>query len=307
MGLDIGGSHTRGVLSPPADTRARRAPGPANVQNVPAEQARALASVLLSLEPRPPHRWSRAPAAWTPRTTPLGWPVSPFLRLPGPVRERDGRRTTPSSPPRRLVVTRPDRAIAGTGSVAWAWHDSGREARSGGWGTRSATRAAATGSAGRPCATCCGGPSPLPGMTGKRYRVVLEHAGLATHPTRSSRVPRPPGPAPTGRACATVCELAASGTPRPPAAGRGRRGSPRTSCSRWRAPWPSRCPSSWAVGLTGSAVGLHVAERLREQGLAVTLLDANWSWGRRRWPAAPRADRAGQTRGSALTHHDRDA
>ncbi|WP_143470054.1 hypothetical protein [Kocuria marina] len=72
VGLDIGGSHTRGVLfrgdSPVREARS----GSANVQNVSRERAaQSLREIFARLEPPPGTTVLAAPAVWTPRTTPL--------------------------------------------------------------------------------------------------------------------------------------------------------------------------------------------------------------------------------------------
>ncbi|WP_317259822.1 hypothetical protein [Kocuria atrinae] len=84
IGLDIGGSTTRGVLF--RDGQAvRHAKGPsANVQNVSADAAAAaLRDVFGELGPGLPPQWSPAPVAWTPPPTPLGSRISSVL-FPGP-------------------------------------------------------------------------------------------------------------------------------------------------------------------------------------------------------------------------------
>ena len=276
VGLDIGGSHTRGVLfhrrTPVREARS----GSANVQNVPAEQARAcLASVLFELG--------------APPTTPVvagsgGVDTAhDAARLAGLIRSAgclDPSASVTAVHDTRLILaagghTSGIALIAGTGSVAWGVDDSGREVRSGGWGYllgdegsgywigREAVRHVLRRS-----------QQPVAGDDGEALtRVVLEHAGVAEptdligafhdHPDRThwAGLARP------------VCELAASGDAAASALVAAAAGHLSDLVLTVAGAMAEPLPVVVGGGLTGSAVGLHVAERLREQGLAVTLLD----------------------------------
>ncbi|KUP26876.1 N-acetylglucosamine kinase [Kocuria rhizophila] len=276
MGLDIGGSHTRGVLfhgrAPVREARS----GSANVQNVPAEQARAcLASVLSELG--------------APPTTPVvagsggvdtahdAARLAGLIRSAGPL---DPSASVTAVHDTRLILaagghTSGIALIAGTGSVAWGVDASGHEVRAGGWGYllgdegsgywvgREAVRRVLRRS-----------QQPTAGDEGEALtRVVLEHAGVAEptdligafhdHPDRShwAGLARP------------VCELATSGDAAASALVAAAAGHLADLVLTVAGAMAEPLPVVVGGGLTGSAVGLQVAERLREQGLSVTLLD----------------------------------
>lgn len=276
MGLDIGGSHTRGVLfrgrTPVREARA----GSANVQNVPAEQARAsLESVLTEL--------GASPA--TPVVAGSGGvdTAHDAARLAGLIRTAgslDPSASVTAVHDTRLILaagghTSGIALIAGTGSVAWGVDVSGREVRAGGWGyllgdegsgywigreaVRRVLRRAQQSAAG--------------GEEDALTRVVLEHAGVAEptdligafhdHPDRShwAGLARP------------VCELATSGdavAAALTAAAAEHLADLVLTVARAMA---EPLPVVVGGGLTGSAVGQRVAELLQGQGLSVTLLD----------------------------------
>ncbi|MGX0886810.1 N-acetylglucosamine kinase-like BadF-type ATPase [Kocuria rhizophila] len=276
VGLDIGGSHTRGVLfrgrTPVREARA----GSANVQNVPAEQARAcLASVLTEL--------GASPA--TPVVAGSGGvdTAHDAARLAGLIRTAgslDPSASVTAVHDTRLILaagghTSGIALIAGTGSVAWGVDVSGREVRAGGWGyllgdegsgywigreaVRRVLRRAQQSAAG--------------GEEDALTRVVLEHAGVAEptdligafhdHPDRShwAGLARP------------VCELATSGdavAAALTAAAAEHLADLVLTVARAMA---EPLPVVVGGGLIGSAVGQRVAELLQGQGLSVTLLD----------------------------------
>ncbi|WP_330445889.1 hypothetical protein OH817_09200 [Kocuria rhizophila] len=276
VGLDIGGSHTRGVLfrgrTPVREARA----GSANVQNVPAEQARAcLESVLTEL--------GASPA--TPVVAGSGGvdTAHDAARLAGLIRTAgslDPSASVTAVHDTRLILAADGHTsgialIAGTGSVAWGVDVSGREVRAGGWGyllgdegsgywigreaVRRVLRRAQQSAAG--------------GEEDALTRVVLEHAGVAEptdligafhdHPDRShwAGLARP------------VCELASSGdavAAALTAAAAEHLADLVLTVARAMA---EPLPVVVGGGLTGSAVGRRVAERLKKQGLSVTLLD----------------------------------
>ncbi|WP_243635531.1 N-acetylglucosamine kinase [Kocuria tytonicola] len=135
VGLDIGGSHTRGVLFRDGTPVLKARSGSANVQNVPAEQARAcLVSVLSELRASPA----------TPVVAGSGGvdTAHDAARLAGLIRSAGS--LDPGTPVTAVHDTRLILAagghttgialIAGTGSVAWGVDASGREVRAGGWG-----------------------------------------------------------------------------------------------------------------------------------------------------------------------------
>ena len=276
MGLDIGGSHTRGVLfhrrTPVREARS----GSANVQNVPAEQARAcLASVLFELGAPPT----------TPVVAGSGGVDTPHdaARLAGLIRSAGS-----LDPSARVMAVHDTRLIlaagghtsgialiAGTGSVAWGVDASGREVRAGGWGYllgdegsgywigREAVRRVLRRS-----------QQPAAGDEGEELtRVVLEHAGVTEptdligtfhdHPDRShwAGLARP------------VCELATAGdavaSELAAAAAEHLAQLVLTVAGAMDEPLPVVVGG----GLTGSVVGQRVAELLQGQGLSVTLLD----------------------------------
>ena len=141
VGLDIGGSHTRGVLfrgdSPVREARS----GSANVQNVSRERAaQSLREIFARLEP-PPGTTVLAGAGGvdTPHDaaalTQLIRSVAEAAAGAGPASE------TPviAVHDTRLILaagghTEGIAAIAGTGSVAWGVNASGHGTRAGGWG-----------------------------------------------------------------------------------------------------------------------------------------------------------------------------
>ena len=276
VGLDIGGSHTRGILfhggTPVREARA----GSANVQNVPAEQAHAcLRSVLSQLHAAP----------GTPVVAGSGGvdTAHDAARLAGLIRSTgclDPSASVTAVHDTRLILaagghTSGIALIAGTGSVAWGVDASGREVRSGGWGYllgdegsgywigREAVRRVLRWS-----------QQPTAGDEGEALtRIVLEHAAVAEpadligafhdHPDRShwARLARP------------VCELAASGdavaSELAVAAAEHLAELVLTVARAMDEPLPVVVGG----GLTGSVVGLRVAELLHEQGLSVTLLN----------------------------------
>ena len=276
VGLDIGGSHTRGVLFQ-GETPVREArSGSANVQNVPAEQARAcLRSVLSQLRAAP----------GTPVVAGSGGVDTPHdaARLAGLIRSAGSldpsARVTAVHDTRLILAagghTSGIALIAGTGSVAWGVDASGREVRAGGWGYllgdegsgywvgREAVRRVLRRS-----------QQPTAGDEGEALtRVVLEHAGVAEptdligafhdHPDRShwAGLARP------------VCELATSGDAAASALVAAAAGHLADLVLTVAGAMAEPLPVVVGGGLTGSAVGLQVAERLQGQGLSVTLLD----------------------------------
>lgn len=276
VGLDIGGSHTRGVLfhgrTPVREARS----GSANVQNVPAEQAHAcLRSVLSQLRAAP----------GTPVVAGSGGvdTAHDAARLAGLIRSAgslDQATAVTAVHDTRLILaagghTSGIALIAGTGSVAWGVDASGREVRAGGWGYllgdegsgywigREAVRHVLRRS-----------QQPAAGDDGEELtRVVLEHAGVTEptdligtfhdHPDRShwAGLARP------------VCELATSGDAAASALVTAAAGHLADLVLTVAGAMAEPLPVVVGGGLTGSAVGLQVAERLREQGLSVTLLD----------------------------------
>lgn len=159
VGLDIGGSHTRGVLfrgdSPVREARS----GSANVQNVSREQAaQSLRDVFDRLEPpRGTAVLAGAGGVDTPHDaaalTQLIRSVAEAAagdRPPADACSAAGGHPAPDVAPAsatpviavhdtRLILaagghTEGIAVIAGTGSVAWGVNASGREARAGGWG-----------------------------------------------------------------------------------------------------------------------------------------------------------------------------
>ena len=276
VGLDIGGSHTRGILfhggTPVREARA----GSANVQNVPAEQAHAcLRSVLSQLHAAP----------GTPVVAGSGGvdTAHDAARLAGLIRSAGCLGPSASVTAvhdTRLILaagahTSGIALIAGTGSVAWGVDTSGREVRAGGWGYllgdegsgywigREAVRRVLRRS-----------QQPAAGNAGEALtRVVLEHAGVTEPADLIGAFHNHPDRPHWAGLAQPVCELAASGdavaSELAAVAAEHLAELVLTVAGAMAEPLPVVVGG----GLTGSSVGLHVAALLREQGLSVTLLD----------------------------------
>ena len=282
VGLDIGGSHTRGVLFH-GETPVREArSGSANVQNVPAEQARAcLASVLSEL--------GASPA--TPVVAGSGGvdTAHDAARLAGLIRvagRLDPTTRVTAVHDTRLILaagghTTGIALIAGTGSVAWGVDAAGREARAGGWGYllgdegsgwwlgREAVRRVLRDAQ-------AGGTSdvaPSSGDGGRLARAVLDHAGVETPTALIAAFHGRPERTHWAGLARAVCELAGDGDAAADelatAAAHHLAQLPLTVVRSLEEPLPTVVGG----GLTQSVVGRRTAAVLQNQGVEVTLLD----------------------------------
>ena len=219
VGLDIGGSHTRGVLLHGDETVREARSGSANVQNVSTDEAvRSLRRVLTDLAAPP----------GTPVLAGAGGVDTPHdaAALVGLIRSAG--HLDASVPVRAVHDTRLVLAagglttgialIAGTGSVAWGLDASGREARAGGWGhllgdegsgwwigreaVRRVLRSAQSGTAG------AGAPSDA---SGRLERAVLDHAGAQSPAGLVAAFHERPERTHWAALTRVVCELAEEG------------------------------------------------------------------------------------------------
>lgn len=286
VGLDIGGSHTRGVLfRGDAPVREARA-GSANVQNVGTEEAaRALRSVLTELAAPP----------GTPVLAGAGGVDTPHdaAALADLIRSAGGLAT--STPVRAVHDTRLILAagghtagiavIAGTGSVAWGVDTSGREARAGGWGYllgdegsgwwlgREAVRRVLRDA--QVAGTSDVAPSRADGRgdEDRLARAVLDHAGVETPTALIAAFHGRPERTHWAGLARAVCELAGDGDAAADELA--------TAAAHHLAQLPltvahcldTRLPAVVGGGLTQSVVGRRIAAALRDQGVEVTLLD----------------------------------
>ncbi|NVM99726.1 ATPase [Arthrobacter sp. SDTb3-6] len=132
LGLDIGGSKTRGILWVDGEVAADASAGSANVQNVSVETAREhLAALCGALDsPRPDVVFAGAGGVDTDDdAAALRALISPFV---------PGAKVTVVHDTRLLLAaggaSTGVAVIAGTGSAAWGTNADGAEARAGGWG-----------------------------------------------------------------------------------------------------------------------------------------------------------------------------
>ncbi|CAL8900254.1 ATPase, BadF/BadG/BcrA/BcrD type [Kocuria varians] len=288
VGLDIGGSHTRGVLFRD-DTPVRGArSGSANVQNVGTAAAEsALESVLAELH---------APSG-TPVLAGAGGvdTAHDAARLAGLIRHA-GRLET-STPVRAVHDTRLILAagghtagialIAGTGSVAWGVDPSGHEVRCGGWGYllgdegsgwwigREAVRCVLRRSqhTGATAPGCDRAASSARREEDLLTRAVLEHAGVAEPTDLIGAFHEHPDRTHWAGLARAVCDLAGRGDPAArelvSASARHLADLVLTVAEGMNEPLPVVVGG----GLTGTVVGRSVREILQEHGLSVTLLD----------------------------------
>ena len=285
VGLDIGGSHTRGVLfrgdSPVREARS----GSANVQNVSRERAaQSLREIFARLEP-PPGTTVLAGAGGvdTPHDaaalTQLIRSVAEAAAGAGPASE------TPviAVHDTRLILaagghTEGIAAIAGTGSVAWGVNTSGRGTRAGGWGYllgdegsgywlgREAVRHVLRDAQHR------GASDETPAEDDRFARAVLGHAGVDTPTELIAAFHDRPDRTHWAGLARTVIELA----PHDDAA--------RELVSAAAAHLAELIitvarnlgeplPVVMGGGLATTSVGVELRERLGDHGLRVTLLD----------------------------------
>ncbi|QBJ22507.1 hypothetical protein KocCE7_00320 [Kocuria marina subsp. indica] len=285
MGLDIGGSHTRGVLfrgdSPVREARS----GSANVQNVSRERAaQSLREIFARLEP-PPGTTVLAGAGGvdTPHDaaalTQLIRSVAEAAAGAGPASE------TPviAVHDTRLILaagghTEGIAAIAGTGSVAWGVNASGHGTRAGGWGYllgdegsgywlgREAVRHVLRDAQHR------GASDETPAEDDRFARAVLGHAGVDTPTELIAAFHDRPDRTHWAGLARTVIELA----PHDDAA--------RELVSAAAAHLAELIitvarnlgeplPVVMGGGLATTSVGVELRERLGDHGLRVTLLD----------------------------------
>ncbi|MDT0118891.1 MULTISPECIES: N-acetylglucosamine kinase [Kocuria] len=285
VGLDIGGSHTRGVLfrgdSPVREARS----GSANVQNVSRERAaQSLREIFARLEP-PPGTTVLAGAGGvdTPHDaaalTQLIRSVAEAAAGAGPASE------TPviAVHDTRLILaagghTEGIAAIAGTGSVAWGVNASGHGTRAGGWGYllgdegsgywlgREAVRHVLRDAQHR------GASDETPAEDDRFARAVLGHAGVDTPTELIAAFHDRPDRTHWAGLARTVIELA----PHDDAA--------RELVSAAAAHLAELIitvarnlgeplPVVMGGGLATTSVGVELRERLGDHGLRVTLLD----------------------------------
>lgn len=285
VGLDIGGSHTRGVLfrgdSPVREARS----GSANVQNVSRERAaQSLREIFARLEP-PPGTTVLAGAGGvdTPHDaaalTQLIRSVAEAAAGAGPASE------TPviAVHDTRLILaagghTEGIAVIAGTGSVAWGVNASGHGTRAGGWGYllgdegsgywlgREAVRHVLRDAQHR------GASDETPAEDDRFARAVLGHAGVDTPTELIAAFHDRPDRTHWAGLARTVIELA----PHDDAA--------RELVSAAAAHLVELIitvarnlgeplPVVMGGGLATTSVGLELRERLGDHGLRVTLLD----------------------------------
>lgn len=285
VGLDIGGSHTRGVLfrgdSPVREARS----GSANVQNVSRERAaQSLREIFARLEP-PPGTTVLAGAGGvdTPHDaaalTQLIRSVAEAAAGAGPASE------TPviAVHDTRLILaagghTEGIAVIAGTGSVAWGVNASGHGTRAGGWGYllgdegsgywlgREAVRHVLRDAQDR------GTSDVTPAEDGRFARAVLGHAGVSTPTELIAAFHDRPDRTHWAGLARTVIELA----PHDDAA--------RELVSAAAAHLVELIitvarnlgeplPVVMGGGLATTSVGVELRERLGDHGLRVTLLD----------------------------------
>ena len=301
VGLDIGGSHTRGVLFRDGTPVREARSGSANVQNVPAEQARAcLVSVLSEL--------GASPAAPVVAGSGGVDTAHDAARLAGLIRSAGS--LDPGTPVTAVHDTRLILAagghttgialIAGTGSVAWGVDASGREVRAGGWGyllgdegsgywigreavrrvlrlSQQADAAERTAPEGPTTVPSTGGPDRAASSAGCEAgaltRAVLEHAGVAEPADLTGAFHDRPDRTHWAGLARPVCELATSGdavASELVAAAAGHLAELVLTVAR---AMDEPLPVVVGGGLTGSVVGDRVAQLLRQHGLSVTLLD----------------------------------
>lgn len=303
VGLDIGGSHTRGVLfrgdSPVREARS----GSANVQNVSRERAaQSLREIFARLEPPPgttvlagaggvdtPHD----AAALTQLIRSVAEAAAGAGPAPGVFSAADGHPAPDAYPASetpviavhdtRLILaagghTEGIAAIAGTGSVAWGVNASGHGTRAGGWGYllgdegsgywlgREAVRHVLRDAQHR------GASDETPAEDDRFARAVLGHAGVDTPTELIAAFHDRPDRTHWAGLARTVIELA----PHDDAA--------RELVSAAAAHLAELIitvarnlgeplPVVMGGGLATTSVGLELRERLGDHGLRVTLLD----------------------------------
>ena len=301
VGLDIGGSHTRGVLFRDGTPVREARSGSANVQNVPAEQARAcLVSVLSEL--------GASPAAPVVAGSGGVDTAHDAARLAGLIRSAGS--LDPGTPVTAVHDTRLILAagghttgialIAGTGSVAWGVDASGREVRAGGWGYllgdegsgywigREAVRRVLRLSqqVGAVERTAPEGPTTVPSTDGPDRaassagcepdaltRAVLEHAGVAEPADLIGAFHDRPDRTHWAGLARPVCELATSGDAVASELVAAAAGHLAELVLTVASAMDEPLPVVVGGGLTGAVVGNRVAQLLRQHGLSVTFLD----------------------------------
>ncbi|RKQ35425.1 hypothetical protein C1C97_007575 [Kocuria tytonis] len=302
MGLDIGGSHTRGVLFRGGEPVREARSGSANVQNVSASEAtRSLRSVLSELAAPP----------GTPVLAGAGGVDTPHDAAALADLIRSAGHLDASTPVRAVHDTRLILAagghtagialIAGTGSVAWGVDASGREARAGGWGYllgdegsgywigREAVRRVLRLSQQLPTA-----------REGEALtRAVLEHAGVAEPTDLIGAFHDRPDRTHWAGLARAVCEFASSGDAAASelvAAAAEHLAELVLTVAR---ALDEPLPVVVGGGLTGSVVGAELAALLRQRGLTVSLLDREPVLGAPLLARSPRTDPAREAPGPA--------
>ena len=282
VGLDIGGSHTRGALFHGNEPLRTARSGSANVQNVSRGAAHnALRCVLTELAAPP----------GTPVIPGAGRVASPHDAAVLADLLRSAGSLDPATPVRAVHDTRLILAaggltagialIAGTGSVAWGVDATGREARAGGWGYllgdegsgywigREAVRRVLAEAQRAGTSDVANGAR----THGDLARAVLNHVGAETptdliaafheHPerTRWAGLARP------------VCELAERGDPAARVLVADAAAHLSGLVLTAAATLGQQLPTVVGGGLAGSMVGRGLAGFLEDRGITVTLLE----------------------------------
>lgn len=285
VGLDIGGSHTRGVLfrgdSPVREARS----GSANVQNVSRERAaQSLREIFARLEP-PPGTTVLAGAGGvdTPHDaaalTQLIRSVAEAAAGAGPASE------TPviAVHDTRLILaagghTEGIAVIAGTGSVAWGVNASGHGTRAGGWGYllgdegsgywlgREAVRHVLRDAQHR------GASDVTPAEDDRFARAVLGHAGVDTPTELIAAFHDRPDRTHWAGLARTVIELAPHDDAARELVSAAAAHLAELSITVARN-LGEPLPVVMGGGLATTSVGVELRERLGDHGLRVTLLD----------------------------------
>ncbi|MDO4917948.1 N-acetylglucosamine kinase [Kocuria sp.] len=288
VGLDIGGSHTRGVLFRDGTPVRSARSGSANVQNVPAEQAHACLHAVLSDLGAPPT---------TPVVVGSGGVDTPHdaARLAGLVRSAGSlaasTRVTVVHDTRLILAagghTIGIALIAGTGSVAWGVDASAREARAGGWGHllgdegsgwwigREAVRRVLRLS--QEAGAVAPGRDRAASSAGREgnelTRAVLEHAGVAEPTDLIGAFHDRPDRTHWAGLARPVCELAATGDAQAGELVAAAAEQLARLALAVAGALGQDLPVVVDGGLTATTVGGKLAELLEHHGLAVTLLD----------------------------------